>query len=288
MSYRTSVFNRVLSGALSLAGVDPTNNEARASALEFLNARLREAWEYEYWPELTPAEKRAWRDTWDVAKTYDAGAEVFFTDSAGVAGYYAANSSPNNPAAGESPEDEPTKWTALVEFRRYVALDQTDQTPIGEVEGLYDRDPYAWPTKARRIPFILTTDGIVPRGYACNTVWVRFRLRPPVFTLDAYAGGSAYAKGATVYYATTGECYRAKQSTTGDAPTNTAYWEQLLFPYVLEPFVKRAVFADLLPADGATNKGQIELGKAYQALNHACDTIFAGQSQYTRAAVQSY
>ena len=40
-----------------------------------------------------------------------------------------------------------------------------------------------------------------------------------------YAGGTAYVKNDVVYYATNGNSYIAKTSTTGNAPTSTAHWD---------------------------------------------------------------
>lgn len=39
-----------------------------------------------------------------------------------------------------------------------------------------------------------------------------------------YASGTTYAKNDVVYYATNGNAYIAKQTTTGNAPTSTAHW----------------------------------------------------------------
>jgi len=44
----------------------------------------------------------------------------------------------------------------------------------------------------------------------------------------AYAAGTAYAEDDEVYYPTTGLYYIALGSTTGNAPTDATYWEQLL------------------------------------------------------------
>tara|TARA_R100000654_G_scaffold57789_1_gene84386 strand:- start:51 stop:821 length:771 start_codon:yes stop_codon:yes gene_type:complete len=41
-----------------------------------------------------------------------------------------------------------------------------------------------------------------------------------------YASGTAYVKNDVVYYSTNGNAYIAKQSTTGNAPTNATYWNQ--------------------------------------------------------------
>jgi len=43
-----------------------------------------------------------------------------------------------------------------------------------------------------------------------------------------YAGGTAYVKNDVVYYATNGNSYIAKTSTTGNAPTSTAHWNLFL------------------------------------------------------------
>jgi len=40
-----------------------------------------------------------------------------------------------------------------------------------------------------------------------------------------YAGGTAYVKNDIVYYATNGNSYIAKGSTTGNVPTSTAHWD---------------------------------------------------------------
>ena len=40
-----------------------------------------------------------------------------------------------------------------------------------------------------------------------------------------YAGGTAYVKNDIVYYATNGNSYIAKGSTTGNLPTSTAHWD---------------------------------------------------------------
>lgn len=44
---------------------------------------------------------------------------------------------------------------------------------------------------------------------------------------DAYSAGTAYSTGDEVYYSTTGKYYSALQSSTGNAPTNATYWEEI-------------------------------------------------------------
>jgi hypothetical protein len=42
-----------------------------------------------------------------------------------------------------------------------------------------------------------------------------------------YSSGTTYAAYDVVYYSLTGNSYRAKSATTGNAPTNTTYWERM-------------------------------------------------------------
>jgi len=42
-----------------------------------------------------------------------------------------------------------------------------------------------------------------------------------------YSSGTTYAAYDVVYYSSTGNSYRAKSATTGNAPTNTTYWERM-------------------------------------------------------------
>ena len=41
-----------------------------------------------------------------------------------------------------------------------------------------------------------------------------------------YVSGTQYVKNDVVYYSTNGNAYIAKQTTTGNAPTNGTYWSQ--------------------------------------------------------------
>lgn len=290
MAYRSVKFSSVLAGVMSLGGMGAAaaDADARAQALEFINARLAEAWEHEFWAELCPAELRAYRPEWAAGDTYAAGTELLYTWSDGRQLYYSANSAPNTPAAGQSPESHPAKWTELAQFRRAIALDQPGKTPIGEVFALYDRDPVMDPKHARTVRFQLTDQGVVPICWNAPTVWVRFRLRPPVFTLDPWDASRTYYAGDTVYDEESGECYRCLQTTTGDGVGALIYWGKLLFPYVLQAFVKRAAYADMLPADGEGNAAGRELSKAYRALNDSADNATLSQGQATMAQVRTY
>ena len=276
---RTVTFASVLDGVLALAGMrlDTTlanPDTAKAQVTAFINLRLREAWEYEFWPELCPTERRWYRPIWNAGTTYAVGAEVYYgsdaaidtvaeialtaavwtltwADDAGQAGYFTPNTD-NLPAASESPATHPEKWTKIVLLRRFVPLDQAGCTPIGEVLGVSLHDPRLFPARRRRVRFTFSSEGLVPSPDAGNSVWVEFRVRPTVFSPADYADTSK------------------------------------VIPYVLAGFVERAAYADLLSGENrADDAGRAE-SRAYQQLNNAVDVSGASQSQYPMAQVQTY
>lgn len=80
--------------------------------------------------------------------------------------------------------------------------------------------------------------------------YVRFQLPVPQFTRVAYAAGSTYVADVFVYDSTTGECYRSKQAAnTGNAVTDTDWWEKQEFPALARTYVKLAASAELMAED---------------------------------------
>ena len=104
----------------------PTQDAAAFTAS--LNEHVRECWERVFWPEWTLTEQRYYRAAWTAA-SYSSGAEVYH---AATNAYYQANTS----ATGTDVPGTSVKWTLLSgsDLRRYISLDQTGQTAIGEVE----------------------------------------------------------------------------------------------------------------------------------------------------------
>ena len=364
---RTVTFQSVLYGAARRAGLDPTSWSAgtAANALEFLNNWLKKGWEWEFWPEWTPLEQRAYRDAYDPTKAYAAPTATIPTEvwfPAAQRYYQALQATTGNapalqdPTTGEwianapfwadssagfaygvpygqvvpspyfgsdwmpatlytagaaevhrNPGDnrfyqcivthtsggtfDPTKWGILTIFERYVSLDQTGQTPIGEVRQVTKNNPRTSPRFPGPLDFKIDNHGILPAPMAGVQVYVEFRLRPPVFTLTAYAGGTTYAQGVTVYQpTTTGECYLSLVGANiGNTPeTSPAQWQKIDFPQLLEEFVKRGVYADLLRADGQRNDADKAEAEAFEKLSNASDVALASQAQYDRAAAQVY
>lgn len=257
---RTVTFKSVVDGVFALAGVtrttaaDPT--ALLAQVIEHVNLRVREGWEYEFWSELCLVEARNYRAAYAAGTTYAADAEIWFPNAdEDLQGYYSANSSPNTPTAGQSPETHPAKWTRLTTFDRYIALDQPGETAIGEVMAIYSRDPGLRPGAASRVRFALSPDGIVPESGAPDTVYVWFRKRPPAYTAANYAD---------------------------ETPANFP------LPYVLDSFVRRAAFADFLRMDGKFDEGGRAEAQARTDLLNASDVAGASQGQFTTAGVRTY
>lgn len=257
---RTVTFKSVVDGVFALAGVTRTTAADPTALLEqvigHVNLRVREAWEFEFWPELCPVEQRYYRAEWDAGDTYAAADEVWFpNDDEDLEGYYSANAAPDTPTAGQSPETHPAKWTELTTFRRYVALDQTGETAIGEVIALYKTDPRLTGGRAARIRHTLTAEGVAPVGWCGNYVWAHFRTRPPAYSAANYAS---------------------------ETPTDFP------IPYVLASFVQRAAFADFLRQDSKFEEGGRAEAQARKDLLDAADAAGASQGQFPSAGVCTY
>lgn len=283
---RTTPLKQIFLGVSGLLGAElvTPGSPDHVGMTAAINTWLGFGWEYDFWPEWTPVERRAYRPIWNAGSTYAAGAEVFFEDDEV---YYSANSAPNNPAVGESPATAPTKWTEITAFARYVALDQPGLTPIGEVRRICRRDPDVYPN-APDVPFKISKLGIVPGAAAGARVYVEFRKRPPTLSADLYDAATPYAIDDVVFDDDSWECYKALQASTGHAVTEAAYWEKVDFPFLLKRFVERATYADTLRADGAANKADGEMTLAYNFLTAVHDTTFPQQGQQSSASAQTY
>lgn len=70
---RTVTFQSILHGVASLLGMDPARdlNAVRAATFtKYVNARLKEGWRYDFWPELMATEQRRYRLPYVAATAY--------------------------------------------------------------------------------------------------------------------------------------------------------------------------------------------------------------------------
>lgn len=291
---RSTSFKSVLSGTLALAGLNletlPDAQSACARFCEFINQRTREAWEYDAWPELVTIENRQFCPQWDAASTYAPGTQVWFADDQL---FYTANLAPNNPAPGESPATSPAKWTEGPRVSSVIPLDSPGRTSIAEVLGVTQSDPRQ-SAGFGRLPYAMIDSGILVRSAPGNTVWVRFRLAALAYTAIPYDNTRTYSAGELCFdynYSThegTGECCRALRTTQGNGPTALVYWEKVPVPYVLEQFIKRAAYSDVLRDDGQYERAGREQAAAYNTLSASADTALATQGQFATVSVSTY
>ena len=77
--------------------------------------------------------------------------------------------------------------------------------------------------------------------------WIRFQLPVPQFVRTAYAADTTYAADEYVYDSATGECYRSRAAAnTGNAVTDTDWWEKQEFPALARTYVRLAAAAELM------------------------------------------
>jgi len=272
-------------------GVDPTTGDftdAHAAAIAaFATSRIREGWEWDYWPEWTLCERRQYRPSYDAGEPYGLAAEVLYDDN-----YYYSLQAANT---GNTPDTADTWWKLVsdvaadvdedYEFDRYVDTDQTGETAIGEVRSVSSRNPRV-SNFPGNVAFSISSNGVQPSSLAPNRVWVQFRMRPPEYSTSEWASGTAYAIGDVVYVDSTGQCYMAVDASTGEDPTSaTDYWTVQDVPFVLVNFLKRATYADLLVEDGQESKAEKQENRAYAFLADAWDVTIGQQGQQDRAEV---
>lgn len=134
----------------------------------------------------------------------------------------------------------------------YVPLAAVGKVLLGGIDAVYTADPRIPNGVARRIRFRLTARGIsfVDETESFETVWVVFRLRAPKYSLVEYVAETTYAPGDLAYYDATGQCYLCIQPSTGNVPTNAAFWERQLVPRFLSMPARRLAFSEWSADDG--------------------------------------
>lgn len=273
-------FKSIYEQVIRSAGMDPTDISMSAAKQEFvadlINRRVQEGWEYDFWPELCVVEQRYFRDAWDATVTYAPGDERY---NAQDGKYYTALVTNLNKRPDLYPA---THWEEITALRPVLAFDPVDYTALGEVEGIYNNDPDLYPENTTRLSYVIAADGVLVNEASVGaSVWVKFRRRPNKFTRVAWSGQGTYVEGDLVYFDTTGECYQAILDGAGDET-----WNQIDFPYLLEPFVVAAAAADYLRELGQAEKADAEEARAYKRLEEQYTRIFQQQGQMRRCIVR--
>lgn len=254
MAVRNVTFQSVLDGTAARIGLDPTQTLSAstvAALTEYINTRVRFAWEAYKWPDMSAVERRRFRVTWNATDTYVTGEEVYYAVN-GL--YYRAKSS----VSANTLPTVTASWdpvTSVTDFVRSLDYDQpytltstkasvVNATPIGEVLYVYAVDPRVV-RYAERVNFWVTDAGAIVgstqfSALTPNEVFVEFTLRPTSYTTSS--GSST-------------------------------------MPRVISEYVKFAAAADALREDGQFDKAAFMDALATDALQKEVDILELKQGQ---------
>lgn len=165
----------------------------------------------------------------------------------------------------------------------------------GEILNVYSKNPRVT-TILRRVGYRLYDDGTdrrleVPDDYA--SVWAEYRTPKPELTGDAFSSSTAYTSGQQSYYTSAtvpGNFYDCATATTaGETPESAAAkWTLAGIPRNFQFYLIRAVYADLLRADGKFDEANVQETIAFAALAAEVDKIYSQQNQQRLIQVVSH
>lgn len=268
---KTVRLQQLLDSITARAGIDPTLPEnARRGALvmDYVQEAVSHAWEFFDWIETNHLEERI-----VIGAGFAEGGYTYESDYVGTIAYIGRaieGSTFDQPvwrikrvtttAAGEVINIDTAlnvAWNnrltaTYVEDSQnsteipYVPLYSEGKTPIGSVFAVYLSNPDTTLVTPLRVSVTGDRILITDTDYTGGTVFIKFRQPVPEFTIASYDANATYAPGDLVYHNPTGDCYRAILATTGNAPTNTAFWCKQAIPFFLSDYIKTAALADIL------------------------------------------
>jgi hypothetical protein len=265
---KTRLFKDVLKAICAHRGHVLTDDylSSRPDLAQFVNDRLRHAWNFTWWRDLLAIERRYYRPAYAAGTAYPEGKEVWYSID-GVVTYFRSMAADN---LGVTPGTDDTKWrdvstitdTDVADYEfipsiagRPDAADFDGGSEIGEkVRAVTEDDPRRTNSDPQRIDFMLhaetiwITDSRIPAA-----PFVQFMPPVPIFTTDAWNGETA-AKDDLTYSAERGQCYRSLEDDNTDTPGESAKWVKVEFPAVLFDFVARTAYCDFIRADGISGQ----------------------------------
>lgn len=183
---------------------------------------------------------------------------------------------------------DPTKFALLTAFVRSLDYEQTDETPIGLVRFIWDRNPeinrHAQPQKFH------TRTGFIQVLGCQNILFPEFQLRVPEFTATIRDDALSYGAGVTLYDPATGDCWTTTEAVSpGESPTTTpSSWSKVEFPYVLAEYVAQSAYAMLTDREQETPENfSVQMSAGYPLLVQEIDNIERKQGQTRQLNVQS-
>ena len=250
---RTATLLDTMNKVFRRRGLDPTavTETQKGLVVDFINERLKIAWEFTYWREWTYLEERAYRPMWYVDATYGLAAEVWN----GSDKYYQSVQAGN---IGHALTDL-AWWTDITgTMEKYILLDQSGKTRIGATKNIY-RSKADAERNIRELTYYLDTDRIhIYDPNAGATVWVVIREEAPRLVYEVWSGTATYAEGWVVYFPTAnpsqqqGQCYRASLT-----EQNIQYWELMEIPLDLQRYCVLGATADYLRHDAQQQRAEM-------------------------------
>jgi len=305
---KTVPYKKIRDGVISRMGIDPAQPilPSQASALaEYLTTAAATAWAFFDWPEVYLTEERtpngaAWFATGFVYQSEVVGTIAYF-------GRAPSNSETSDPfwrvkkitttidgsvlsveTALNIAWDDRASATYVVSTDNdaeipYILFDQDNLSPIGEIMAIWDADPTRG-AHARKLRYLLNEDRVLLIDATSETgnVWVQFLLPQPRFTTDEYSAPTAYSTGDIVFYNPTGDCYIARQPTTGNLPTSPEYWRRYRIPDFLADYLKFYALAETLAEDGQYDKSSYQFARAEGILQQRMDDAWLRKGEIRR------
>ena len=187
--------------------------------------------------------------------------------------------------AGVLPTDT-SKWGVLTPFARSVDLTASGFTEIGDIKDIWASDPRVTGFAELVTSWTIQNDYVVIPG-SLPYHWIEFRTRAPEWTGSDYSSTTSYSTGDKVYHPDTGSYYEALQAATGQEPSSSsAYWDVIEFPYDLSRVVVQAVYADMLRRSNQNDRYLSEISEAERMLMIEIDR-YSRQQQQNNNNVQS-
>lgn len=253
---RTESFRSVMHRAIRRRGLDPAQGVQSATFLaigEYIDQYARRAWRWTDWPELTTYVEALLRPAWNVATAYTIGQQVTYENAVWQA---TANHT------GSTPFADAEDWIA-------IAVNDLTLASVGVESGavldVWDSNPQT-ADDAKQVGWIDRGTAIYIKKSAAK-VWLYISVPVSRFSAAPWAVGTAYNAGDVVYLESTGECYKATASTTGDNPaTATSIWTLQRLPLVLADYAAIRTAADLYREDEQMDKAMMLDGLADDCL----------------------
>lgn len=270
---------RILYSIARRVGLEPTGDDANLSPskareiLEFIDNRLKEAWELYDFLETTFVEERAFSPDYDPSVSYAQG-DIVWDWCTRL--YYQALV----PTIGGSLANTAVWQQNVSPYPRTILWQQPGHTPIGTVFTAWNKNPYTEQNRTP-IPFLLSNNGLeFSLSPVTQTIWLQFRIPYPGVGLDQWSSTETYNTGDAAVYGM--DTYLSLiDNNVGHTPPAIAdsNWQQFRIPWVFRSFVTQAAFSDTLIVSGQNEKAPDQLAQAYQLLGGEYDkqTIQAGQ-----------